>query len=124
VTSPAGAKSVTAPLKPGFPKRFEGVFHHGLDAPIDDGRDAEWSLTLSLGDIDPSNWVDTVPFELTELSAQPPSCFRRGRKPLIHTWGVLTLMHLSDASNAFQHVGATPQHQLLQRPHAFQIAVS
>ena len=34
---PTWAKPVTDPLKSRFPERFEGVFHHGLNASINDG---------------------------------------------------------------------------------------
>ena len=65
-----------------------------------------------------------VQIELAELSAEPTSFFRREDQHLIHTWRVLALIHLGDASHAFQHVGTTPQHQSLQRPHTGEIALS
>ncbi|ETW92265.1 MAG: hypothetical protein ETSY1_44400 [Candidatus Entotheonella factor] len=52
--------------------------------------------------------------ELAELIAKPSSLFRCQDQYLIHTGGVLSLIHLGDAANAFEHVGAAPQHQALQ----------
>jgi hypothetical protein len=58
--------------------------------------------------------VDTVQIELAELIAQPTSFFWCEDEPLIHTWRVLPLIHLGDATNAFHHIRSTPQHQSLQ----------
>src|SRR5881275_3176834 len=41
VTSSARAKPVADPLEAGFPKRFQRVFHHGLDTSINDGGNAK-----------------------------------------------------------------------------------
>src|SRR3989442_12346563 len=47
VTSSARAKPVADPLKAGFPKRFQSVFHHGLDTSIDDGGQYQAVVGLS-----------------------------------------------------------------------------
>src|SRR6266705_3917675 len=70
VTSSARAKPVADPLKAGFPKRFQGVFHHGLDTSIDDGRNAKRALAVPLGNRDPTDWMNLVQIECAELSAQ------------------------------------------------------
>ena len=113
MTSPARAKPVTTPLKPCFPERFQGVFHHGLNTSIDDGGNAERPFAFALGNINPTDRVDTVKIELAELIAKPTSFFRCENHHLIHTRRILSLIHLGDASNAFKHIGATPQHQSL-----------
>ena len=124
MTSPARAKPITAPLKPCFPKRFQSVFHHGLHTSIDDGGNAERPLAFALGDIHPTNRVDLVKIELAELIAKPTSLFGCRHYHVIAPRRVLTRIHLGDATNAFQHIRLTPQHQSLKRPDACQIAGS
>src|SRR5256712_10586792 len=46
VTSSTRAKPVTDPCEASFPKRFQGVFHHGLDTAIDNGGDPLSTLPL------------------------------------------------------------------------------
>jgi hypothetical protein len=124
VTSPARAKPVANALKPGFPKRFQGVFHHSLDASIDDGGDAQRALALSLGDIDPPDGANLVSVELAELCAQPCSFFRGRDEHLIDTRSILAVVHLRHPANADQHVRPASQHQSLQRPDLLQVVVS
>ncbi len=124
MTSPARAKPVTDPFEPCFPERFEGVFHHGLYTSIDDSGNAKRSFAFSLGDVDSTNRMDTVQFKLAQLIAEPTSLFWCENQHLIHTGRVLSLVHLGDPTNAFEHVRPTPQHQSLKRSHTFAIAFS
>ena len=79
VTSPARAKPVADPLKPCFPERFQGVFHHGLDTSIDDGGNAKQPFAFALGDIDPPDRVNLVQVELAEPPANGLRTTRRAR---------------------------------------------
>src|SRR2546429_8865399 len=54
VTSSTRAKPVTDPFEASFPKRFQGVFHHGLDTAIDNGGNAKRTFAVPLGEIDPT----------------------------------------------------------------------
>src|SRR5690349_24215074 len=60
VTSSPRAKPVTDPFEAGFPKWFQGVFHHGLDTAIDNGGNAKRTFPVPLGDIDPTDGVNLV----------------------------------------------------------------
>src|SRR5215470_8956588 len=70
VTSSPRAKPVTDPFEASFPKRFQGVFHHGLDTAIDNGGNAKRPFPVPLGDIDPTDGVNLVEIEGAELVAQ------------------------------------------------------
>src|SRR6476661_8337003 len=63
VTSSTRAKPVTDPFEASFPKRFQGVFHHGLDTAIDHGGNAKRTFPFRLGDIDPTDWMNLVEIE-------------------------------------------------------------
>src|SRR5215831_3557456 len=76
VTSSARAKPIADPLEAGFPKGFQRILHHGLDTSIDDGGNAKRTLAVPLGDIDPTDRMNLVQFEGSELSAQRPALFR------------------------------------------------
>src|SRR4029450_13046380 len=76
VTSSARAKPVADPFEVGLPKWFQGVFHHGLDTSINDGGNAKRTLAVPLGDIDPTDRMNLVQFEGSELSAQRLALFR------------------------------------------------
>jgi hypothetical protein len=65
-----------------------------------------------------------VQIELAESFAEPSSFFRCRHDHLIDTGRVLPRIHLGDATNAFEHIRLTPQHQSLKRPDALQIACS
>jgi hypothetical protein len=65
-----------------------------------------------------------VQIELAEPMAELSSFFRCRDDHLIDTGRVLSPVHLGDATNAFEHIRLTPQHQSLQRSHSFQIAFS
>jgi hypothetical protein len=69
VTSPAGAKPLTHPLKRCFPERFQGVFHHGLDASMNDDGNAQQSFAFSLRNIDPPNRLNPVQGQLTDMNS-------------------------------------------------------
>ena len=107
-----------------LPAWFQSVLNHGLDTSIDNGRNAQRACALPLGNLASTNRVDMLKVELAELMTQPPSCFRRGHEPAIHTRCVLSLIHLGDTTNACEHVRLTPQHQSRKRSDAVQIAVS
>src|SRR5215510_12187142 len=76
VTSSARAKPVADPLEAGFPKRFQRVFHHGLDTSINDGGNAKRTLAVPLGDIDPTDRMHLVEIECAQLLAQCLSFFQ------------------------------------------------
>ncbi len=124
MTSPAGAKPVATPLKPCFPERFQGVFHHGLDTSIDDGGNAPRSFALPLGDVDPPDRVNPVPGEVAELCAQRISFLWGRHHDVIRAGCRLAMVHLGGSAHALQHVRPTPQHQSLQRSPVLQIAFS
>lgn len=124
LTNESHAKSVADPFKPCFPERFEGVFHHGLHTSINDGGNAERPSAFALRDIHPAHGVDLVKSQLAELVAEPSSFFGGRHHHAIDTGGVFALIHLGDATHAFQHVRLTPQHQSLQRPDPSQVVGS
>src|SRR5438874_4048931 len=72
VPSSARAKPVADPLEAGFPKRFQRVFHQGLDTSINDGGNAKRTLAVPLRDRDPTDRVNLVPIECAQLLAQYP----------------------------------------------------
>ena len=84
VTSSPRAKSVTGPFEARFPKRFQGVFHHGLDTAIDNGGNAKRTFPFPLGDRDPTDWMNLVEIEGAELVAQRPALFRRRHHDVIN----------------------------------------
>jgi len=86
--------------------------------------EAERPLAFALGDIHPTYRVDMVQIEVAELSAEPSSFFWCRHYHLIDTWRVLSLIHLGDATNAFDYIRLTPQHQALQRPDPLHITCS
>jgi hypothetical protein len=124
VTSPARAKPVADALKPGFPKRFQGVFHHRLDASSDDGGEAQRALALAFGDIDPPDGATLGSVEWAELGAPPRSFFRGREQPLIDTRSSLAVVHLRHPAHTNEHVRPASQHQSLQRPDRLQGVVS
>src|SRR6266446_1095626 len=124
VTSSARAKPVADSLEAGFPKGLQRVFHHGLDTSISDGGNAQRTLAVPLGDIDPPDWMNLVKTECAELMAQDPSLFRCRDHAVIDTGGRLAMVHLGAATHTVACVRPTFQHQSLQRPDAGQIASS
>ena len=118
------AKPVTDPFEASFPKRFQGVFHHGLDTAIDNGGNAKRTLAVPLGNIDSTDRMNLVQIEDAELSAQRSALFRCRYHDMINAGCRFAAVHLRDAPNAFQRVGLALQHQSLQRSHTGQIALS
>src|SRR5215510_408577 len=116
VTSSTRAKPVADPLEAGFPKRFQSVFHHGLDTSIHDGGNAKRSSAFPLGDIDPTDWMNLVKIEGAELVAQRSALFWRRHHDVIDAGCCLAAVHLRDTTNAFEGVRPAFQHQALQRP--------
>src|SRR6516164_11361507 len=113
VTSSARAKPVADPFEAGLPKWFQGVFHHGLDTSINDGGNAERTLAVPLGDIDPTDRVNLVQIEGAELSAQRSALFWGRHYDLIDAGCRFAAVHLSDAPHACQRVCLALQHQSL-----------
>src|SRR5512143_2133481 len=74
--------------------------------------------------INPTYRVNLMKLELVEFLTQHSAFFRRFHQPIIHAWCVLSLVHLGDSADAFQHVRLASQHQSLEGSDGLQIPPS
>src|SRR4051794_32113393 len=119
MTAPAGPEAVAPRLEPGLPLGLQRIQHHGLRGPVADHGDTERTpLTVSLGDVDPTDSSSRRPMPvLLDPTSQFHPFGPRQCGPAVDPGGPSPLVDLRDPPRAEQRVRPGPQHQPWQVAH-------